>query len=107
MKKINFLGRATLFGLIAAFAVSAIPTDANAISRYNSKSMTCSAIKAAINNEGAVILDTANGIFDRYVRNRNQCLVNQTTKRRSVPAADTSKCRVRYCIERRKLEIFD
>ena len=91
--------------LIIAVAVSMSSTDAAAISRYQSTSLSCSTIKAKIRGEGAVILQhvsksTGNLLYNRYVRNDNYCNIYQTTRAKCVPAADTQSCLVYYCVNR-------
>lgn len=98
--------RAPVVALLAAFAMPA-STDVSAISRYDSTSMPCSLIKDVIRNEGAVILrhvssSTGNLLYNRYVRNANHCRVDQTTKAKSVPAADTKNCTVYYCVKKER-----
>jgi hypothetical protein len=79
-------------------------TDAGAISRYMSTSMTCAAVQAKVAQEGAVILrhrSARTGIllYDRYVKNRLFCPVGQTTEWKSVPTTDRPACRVYRCRE--------
>jgi hypothetical protein len=100
--------------MIVALAVTlSSPTDVAAISTYTSTSMSCGSIKATIQNQGAVIFRwtsprTGNPRYNRYVRNANYCLVNQTTKPTYIPASNTSNCRVFYCVKReRNCDIWD
>jgi hypothetical protein len=91
--------------LISALAVPLSSTNAAAISRYMSTSMTCASIKSAISNEGEVILRyksqrTGNLLYNRYVRNDNYCRVDQTTQAKSVPASNTNNCVVYYCVKK-------
>ncbi len=90
-----------------ALAATLASTNAVAISTYISPSLTCSTIKSHIKNQGAVILRwtsprTGNPIYNRYVRNANYCNVGQTTRPKYVPASDTQKCRVFYCVRRER-----
>jgi hypothetical protein len=93
--------------LIFALLISLVATlPAQAISRYNSTALDCSAIKAAIADEGAVILrhpgksNPGLTVYDRYVRNAGYCDSHEMAERVSVPAADTPRCRVLHCIDR-------
>lgn len=92
--------------MIVALAVTlSSPTDVAAISSYTSTSMSCGSIKSIIQNQGAVIFRhrsprTGNVLYNRYVRNANYCLVNQTTRPTYIPASNTKNCRVFYCIKR-------
>jgi hypothetical protein len=93
--------------VVLAMAVSLSSTDAAAISRYESTSLSCSTIKAKIQGEGAVILQyvsnqTGNLLYNRYVRNANYCNAYQTTRSKSVPAADTQNCHVYYCVTKER-----
>ena len=97
--------------IILSLAVVLPSTNATAISRYTSTSMSCSAIKAAIRNQGAVIFRwtsprTGNPIYNRYVRNENYCNVNQTTRSTYIPASNTTNCRVFYCVKRERNCLF-
>ena len=99
--------RTRLTAMIVALGVTLSSTNAVAISTYTSTSMTCAAIKSVIRNQGAVILRhtsprTGNLLYNRYVRNANYCLVNQTTRPKYVPASNTKNCRVFYCVKRER-----
>ena len=81
-----------------------IAGEAWAISRYDTNSMSCARVQAALNSDGAAILrypapDNPSLIrYDRYVRDRTFCSSSQRAEPRSVPAADTPSCRVRKCV---------
>jgi hypothetical protein len=97
---------------IVALGVALVSTNADAISSYTSTSMSCGSIKATIRNQGAVILRwtssrTGNANYNRFVRNANYCNPNQTTRAKSVPASDTRRCSVQYCVSRRAYDSFD
>ncbi len=85
--------------LIAALAFPA--GDAIAINRYNSASMTCSAIHNTLDRERAIILRYSNSsggppLYDRYVSDSAQCS-NGTEARRSLIPARDGGCSVLYC----------
>jgi hypothetical protein len=86
--------------MIAALAFPA--GDALAISRYNSASMTCSAIHDTLNRERAVILrystPSSGGapLYDRYVVDGAQCWSGTEAARSLIPAGDGG-CSVLYC----------
>ena len=87
-----------------AFAILLLlpATEASAISRYMSTSMTCAEVQARIGHEGAVILQhrsprTGIVLYDRYVKNRLFCPAGQTTEWKSVPTSDRPSCRVYRC----------
>jgi hypothetical protein len=93
----------------AALLLSLLASNAQAIERYMSTSMTCAAVKAAINQQGAVILQhrskrTGVLLYDRYVKNRLFCPGGQTTEFASVPTTDRPSCNVYRCDD---IEFFD
>nr|WP_222857922.1 hypothetical protein [Rhizobium cauense] len=87
--------------VVIAFVMAASP--ALAISRYNSLSMSCQAARAAIHNEGAVILRypskrvSGMTLFDRYIRNSRYCDANKYAEWTTVPTRDNPRCRVLNC----------
>ena len=78
--------------------------EASAISRYQTTSMSCARVQAAVENDGTAILrypapdNPSLLLFDRYVRDRTFCSSSQRADLRSVPTADTPNCRVRKCV---------
>lgn len=78
-------------------------TPALAISRYSSQTISCDRARAAIHNEGAVILRYPSKrvrgmtLFDRYVRNSRLCDANQYAEWTTIPTKDNPKCRVLNC----------
>lgn len=78
--------------------------EALAVSRYQTMSMSCARVQAALNADGAAILhypapdNRSLDRFDRYVRDRTFCSSSQRTRRVSVPAADTKGCAVNKCV---------
>ena len=94
--------RRPLLALTACFSLLA--TDAQAINRYTSTSMTCSKVKATISREGAAIMQyrsprTGLPLYDRYVKNRLFCPGGQTTDRTYIPSQDLPACPVNRCEE--------
>ena len=79
-------------------------TEAQAISRYNSTTMSCAAIQGVITREGAAVLRypgrSGVTLYDRYVASGNLCASNEFAKASTVPTSDLSNCPVRHC-ERR------
>ena len=78
--------------------------EAAAISRYQTNSMSCARVQAALNSDGEAILrypardNPSLQLYDRYVRDRTFCSSSQRADLKSVPAADTQSCRVRKCV---------
>ena len=78
--------------------------EAWAISRYQTTSMNCARVQAALKSEGAAILrypapdNPSLQLYDRYVYDGRMCSQSQRAVTRSVPAADTKNCAVRKCV---------
>ena len=73
--------------------------EASAISRYQTNSMSCARVQAAVNSDGEAILrypapdNPSLQLYDRYVRDRTFCSSSQRADLKSVPAADTKSAR--------------
>jgi len=91
-------------GVILGIGLLLVAGEAQAISRYNSMSMSCEAARAAIQQEGAVILRYTSKrvanlpLYGRYVRAGNQCANGEIAERATVPTADDAQCRVLICV---------
>ena len=78
--------------------------EASAVERYQTTSMSCARVQAALNADGQAILrypapdNPSLVLFDRYVRDRTFCSSSQRASVESVPAADTRNCPVRKCV---------
>ncbi len=85
-----------------ALCLSLFAIEAHAISRYTTTSMNCADIKAALQSEGAAILqwrsprDPSLPIYARFVADRRFCQMEERAEIAHVPAADGS-CPVRRC----------
>jgi len=81
--------------------IAAASGPANAISRIETTSTECSAIRGALAREGAAILRHTSKrglpIHDRYVSSSLLCPGNSVGVWASVPARDTNACRVIAC----------
>lgn len=86
--------------LAAALSCTAIPATAQA--RYDTMSMSCQAVQAAVQRDGTALLRyrSASGVvlYDRYVRDAGQCRPKSFPQAFRVPAADTKSCRVLKCV---------
>ena len=77
--------------------------EAWAISRYQTTSMNCARVQAALKSEGAAILrypapdNPSLQLYDRYVYDGRMCSQSQRAVTKQVPAADTKSCAVRKC----------
>lgn len=89
--------------LLIALAATTLAAPAHAISRYNSQSMTCDAVRSVVHREGAVILRYRSArnpslpLYDRYVANGRYCSVGEVAVRDWVPTSDARRCPVAKC----------
>lgn len=88
--------------VLLAACLTLFAAEAQAVSRYNSTSMSCARVQQTIRGEGAAIMrwvSPTSGVqrYDRFVRDDSFCPVNQEAKITSLPAADTQSCQVRHC----------
>lgn len=88
--------------LLLVLPVLLLAGEASAVSRYQTMSMNCARVQAAVQSDGAAILHYP-GVggfdrFDRYVRDKTFCSSSQRAQASSVPAADTQSCRVNRCV---------
>ncbi len=94
---------ANIASAIAAIGLLSASVPAEAISRYNSLSMTCARVQAAVQNEGAVILrypstrDPSLTLYDRYVADGRFCAVGEVADNAWIPTSDRRNCFVRNC----------
>jgi hypothetical protein len=78
--------------------------DASAISRYNTNTMSCARVMAALNTDGAAILrypapnNPSLQLYDRYVRDNRFCSSTQRALVTPVPTSDNRNCPVRKCV---------
>jgi hypothetical protein len=95
---------ATMKTASIALFLALLAGEAHAISRYTTTGMDCAEIKAALQSEGAAILqwrstrDPSLPIYGRYVANRRYCKLEQVADTAFVPARDTKSCLVRKCV---------
>ncbi|MGC4026346.1 MAG: hypothetical protein QM744_15070 [Mesorhizobium sp.] len=79
--------------------------EAQAISRYQTMSMSCAQVQATVNREGAVILRWQSRntpglpLYGRYVSDGRFCKLGEVTDFESVPTADNPSCTVKQCIQ--------
>ena len=89
--------------LIVASLLVLAAWPAQAISRYNSTSMSCAAAQEYILREGAVILRYSSPrhpnlpLYDRYVSDGGMCAMGQGTVVDTVPTSDNPRCMVLKC----------
>ncbi|MGO4523532.1 hypothetical protein AB4097_01575 [Microvirga sp. 2MCAF35] len=83
--------RVALVLIALSFASSALAQN-----RPFTPSMTCDQARGLVYSRGAVVLGTGTYTYDRYVRDRSFCEINETTDPRYVPTRDTPQCFVGY-----------
>ncbi|MEX0347463.1 MAG: hypothetical protein AB3N20_21250 [Rhizobiaceae bacterium] len=94
--------RKLFLGLIVLAVTS---TSAEAISRYNSTSMSCSKAKAIVRSQGAVIFrypsrrNPSLTLYDRFVAHGGLCAFGETAAPKSVPTR-SGNCRLIACLQR-------
>jgi hypothetical protein len=93
--------RWTIVAVATALVSFLVPVGAQAISRYDPTTMSCSAIQALIQEEGAVILrwiQPPNILrFDRFVAGNQYCGTEERATPSTVPSADGTECQVYAC----------
>ncbi|MCA0417788.1 MAG: hypothetical protein LCH80_03585 [Proteobacteria bacterium] len=69
---------------------------AAAQTRPSTVSRPCAASQRDVQVNGAIVLGTGGYTYDRFVRDRNFCQVNEGLDPAFVPSADTQSCFVGY-----------
>lgn len=94
------------FGLTLA-VVAASASAAQAISRYETRQLSCSRIQAILKSEGTAILrhrspsNPGLTLYDTYVARGGHCSTGGYSSLATVPASDTKSCRVYRCNKKR------
>lgn len=89
--------------LLLALSLSMLASQAMAISRYTSTSMSCAKVQNVLRAEGAAILRHQSTrvpgltLYDRYVSGTGYCPFAHVAKRATVPTADAKSCPVLNC----------
>ena len=82
-------------------ALSLAATSVGAQPRPSSVAMSCQQAAGLVASRGAVVLGTGGYTYDRFVRDRRFCLIQEAIEPAWVPTADTPQCFVGYrCKER-------
>lgn len=105
MRQTGFTRHITIAVALGILGTTALWSEAGAISRIRSTSMTCSAVQQAVKRSGALLVlwrskTTGNPRYDRFVRNKGYCSINEVTDYAYVPTSDRKSCRLRKCIPR-------
>jgi hypothetical protein len=85
-----------------ALAVTLLPLQAQAISRYNSTSMSCADVRATVRAEGAAIMrwrSARSGVqrYGRFVAHDGFCASAERAEWSHIPSADRQSCPVYEC----------
>ncbi|MBL8577047.1 MAG: hypothetical protein JNK47_07465 [Mesorhizobium sp.] len=87
--------------ILAAAGLALLATEAQAISRYNSTSMSCDRVRATVRSEGAVLLRWRgkSGVqrYGRFVLDGRFCSAGERAEISYVPTKDRQSCPVREC----------
>jgi hypothetical protein len=89
--------------LLLAAAVLLVSLPANAISRYNSTTMSCDEVKGTIRQDGEAIMrynsprNPSLQLDGRYVRNDLFCRQSERAETVFIPSADRRSCPVYEC----------
>ena len=88
---------------VAAFAMTSV--TAEAISRYNSTTLTCAAARSHVAAEGAVVFRYPSSrksgltLYDRFVAQGGFCSWSVTARAKSIPTLD-GQCALLACLPR-------
>ena len=82
--------------VFAALAITAFAGSATAQPRPSTPSLTCAQAGQIVYAQGAAVLGTGGYTYDRYVRDRGFCQIDEFTVPGFVPTRDTSQCFVGY-----------
>jgi len=82
--------------LALTLAFTALATTAFAQQRPFTPSMPCRQAQQIVAANGAAVLGTGTYTYDRFVRDRSFCEINEYIEPAWVPARDTPQCPVGY-----------
>lgn len=91
----------------AAVALALLTTGAQAQTQFLTPRHACGLAQQVVLSRGAAVLRTGANTYDRYVRDRSFCEINEYTEPAWVPAADTPQCFVGYLCREGPLDLFD
>jgi len=93
--------------LVLTLALAASATGAHAQQRPFTPSLPCSQAQRIVFANGAAVLGTGTYTYDRYVRDRSFCEINEYIEPAWVPARDTPQCPVGYICRSGRFFLFD
>jgi hypothetical protein len=89
--------------IILLAAMTMVASNAMAISRHDSQSLTCSSVHEKIAREGSVVFRYPSHsnpnfmMYNRYVSNAMSCIGQGSMTSGTVPTSDDPNCKVRMC----------
>lgn len=86
----------TILPALVAGAFVLSTASALAQDGLQTRAMSCARAVALVQQHGAVLFHTGQGIYDRYVRDPGFCTREQTTEPARVPTRDNPQCFVGY-----------
>jgi len=93
--------------IILGAVIVALSLPAHAISRYDTRRLSCERVQAILESEGAAILrypsprSSQLTLYDLYAKNSRHCQSGEVARPAFVPTANNSRCQVRRCETRR------
>lgn len=92
--------------LVFVLAFSAMAASAQAQQRPFTPSLSCGQAQQIVVSRGAAVLSTGTYTYDRFVRDRSFCEINEYTEPAWVPARDTPQCFIGYRCKSGDLDFF-
>ncbi len=86
----------TMRRMAVLLAATLAASSAYAQTRPMTPSLTCNQARGIVFSRGAIVLGTGTHTYDRYVRDRSFCEINESTELALVPTRDTPQCPVGY-----------
>jgi hypothetical protein len=85
-----------------AIGIGLLASEASALSRYTSTSLSCGEVQSKIKAEGRVMLGwraDGNDIYRVFILHRRLCRPDEGTELAYVPTTDKKSCPVRRCVD--------
>lgn len=93
--------------IVLALAFLAYASSVEAQQRLSTLSLTCGQAQQVILSRGAAVLSTGTYTYDRFVRHRGFCELNEGLELAFVPTRDTPQCPIGYRCRSEGLDFFD
>jgi hypothetical protein len=92
--------------LVLIFALAASVTSAQAQQRPLTTNLPCRQAQQIVFANGAAVLSTGTYTYDRYVRDRSFCEINEFIEPVWVPTRDTPQCPIGYRCRSDTIDMF-